>query len=93
LRNSHILWKLDENHPEQQLELEPESIVAELEPDSILVVELKPDSIVVEVEQDSIIIVELEPDLLVGTMVLSSVLLMRNRDSVQSCLVSFCTVF
>jgi hypothetical protein len=32
---------LDDDHPEQQLELEPESIVAELEADSILVVELE----------------------------------------------------
>jgi adenylate kinase len=42
---------LDDDHPEQQLELEPESIVAELEPDSILVVELELDSIVGELER------------------------------------------
>jgi hypothetical protein len=38
LHNSHILWKSDYHHPDQQLELEPElmvselSIIAELEP-------------------------------------------------------------
>jgi hypothetical protein len=38
LHNSHILWKSDDDHPDQQLELEPESIVAELS----IIAELKP---------------------------------------------------
>jgi hypothetical protein len=38
LHNSQVLWKSDDDHPEQQLELEQDSIVVvELEPDFVLV--------------------------------------------------------
>jgi hypothetical protein len=47
LHNSQILWKSDDDHPEQQL--------LELEPYSSFVEEVEPDSIVVELEQDFLV--------------------------------------